>query len=245
MAAGQLPPDRGPAAGNSRGLATALLPYAARVARPAAGWLAAQLWRGLGLCGPHRQRVRRLPVGAFSECLPRRARTHPRRAVGAAHHLARGVGGEPAPLGRPHCQPQGGARTGQPVCQPHRHAQPGHRDRHAHSNAAARCGPGVFVAPGPKSGGPCASASRHPAGAGARMAAPRSARSGRPANPATRGPSRRPPERGQRDHRAAPDWRLGLGRYRGAHQPRHPCDAGLPGVQSRRRHHPRHHPARH
>ena len=94
--------------------AAALLPRPAGAAGRAAGRPAARLRRRLGLRRAHRQRVRRGAADALPERLPGDARADAGRAVGAADHLARRAGREPAPPGRARRHEQGGARGRQP-----------------------------------------------------------------------------------------------------------------------------------
>jgi hypothetical protein len=110
MAARQLPPGRGAAPADPRRRAAQLLRATAQAGHAAAGGPAARVRHRVGLCGAHRQRAQQDAVHRLPERLPGHRRAHARRALGAAHHTARGAAGEPAPRGREHCREQGRAR---------------------------------------------------------------------------------------------------------------------------------------
>ncbi len=78
----------------------------------------------MGLCGPYRQRAQQVAVHCFSQRLPGHRRAHARRALGAAHHPARGAPRKPAPRGRKHCGEQGCERNS--ACSLGRGAAPVH-----------------------------------------------------------------------------------------------------------------------
>ena len=100
MAARQHPPRGGADARGARWPAAPLLSRPASARQWAAGRLASRVCTGLGLRDARRRRLHTGPAGGLLAGLSVCAHADPGRAVGPAHHDARGTGGEPAPPGR-------------------------------------------------------------------------------------------------------------------------------------------------